>query len=198
MAPPMASPTIRTGRRMLQCQSCLALLQPAQKVLLRPVEIRLLVHFRAAFPRRHRERANMHAIGLGALQQRHMPKRWRRRLENRHQVAQHRVIGADLVRVAPAIDQVRRLIERGVDEMSCALQRRPRHAGIGPGRSDRPRRDGRRRAGAAFAATARPLRIRRRRRNAARQRFPPDPWRPRQRPSCLPFTLLRCDYRGPA
>ena len=64
----------------------------------------------------------MHAIGLGTLQQRHMPQRRRRRLENRHQVAQHRVIGADLVRIAPAIDQVRRLIERGVDEMGRAPQ----------------------------------------------------------------------------
>ncbi len=75
----------------------LPLLQLAQKVLLRPVEIRLLVHFRAAFPRRHGERTDMHAIGLGALQQRHVPERWRDRLERRHQVAQHRVIGSDLV-----------------------------------------------------------------------------------------------------
>ena len=64
----------------------------------------------------------MHAIGLGALQQRHMPQRWRRRLENRHQVAQHRIIGADLAWIAPAIDQVRRLIERGVDEVGRAPQ----------------------------------------------------------------------------
>ena len=64
----------------------------------------------------------MNAIGLGALQQRHMPERWRGRLENRHQVAQHRVIGTDLVRIAPAIDQVRRLIKRGVDEVGRALQ----------------------------------------------------------------------------
>ena len=115
---------------MLQCQA-LALLQPAQEVLLRPVEIRLLVHFRAAFPRRHRQRSNMHAIGLGTLQQRHMPQRWRHRLENRHQVAQHGVIGADLVWIAPAIDQVRRLIERGVDEVGRALQLRRRVLALG-------------------------------------------------------------------
>ena len=100
----------------------LALLQLAQKILLRPVKIRLLVHFRAAFPRRHLERADMDAIGLGALQQRDMPELRRGRLERRHQVAQHRVIGVDLVLIAPAIDQIRRLIERGVDEMGCALQ----------------------------------------------------------------------------
>ena len=64
----------------------------------------------------------MNAIGLGALQQRHVPKRRRRRLERRHQVAQHRVVDGDLARIAPAVDQVRRLIERGVDEMGRALQ----------------------------------------------------------------------------
>ena len=73
----------------------------------------------------------MNAIGLGALQQRHMPERWRRRLESRHQVAQHRVIGADLAGIAPAIDQVRRLIERGVDEMGRAPQLRGRVLTLG-------------------------------------------------------------------
>ena len=53
----------------------LALLQLAQKILLRPIEVRLLVHFRAAFARRHGERADVDAIGLGALQQRDMPER---------------------------------------------------------------------------------------------------------------------------
>ena len=45
----------------------LAPLQGAQVVFLIPVEVRLLVHFRAIFPRRHRKRADMDAIGLGAL-----------------------------------------------------------------------------------------------------------------------------------
>ena len=99
----------------------LALLQLAQKILLRPVEIRLLVHFRAAFARRHGERADVNAIGLGALQQRDVPELRRDRLERGHQIAQHQVVGADLVRIAPAVDQVRRFIERGIDEMGCAL-----------------------------------------------------------------------------
>ena len=64
----------------------------------------------------------MHAIGLCALQQHHMAQRRRRRLENRHQVAQHRIIGADLALVAPAVDQARRLIQRSVDQMGSALQ----------------------------------------------------------------------------
>ena len=101
----------------------LALLQFAQKILLRPVEIRLLVHFRAALARRHRERADVDAIGLGALQQRDMAERRRNRLERRHQIAQHQVVGSDLVWIAPAVDQVRRFIERGIDEMGCILQR---------------------------------------------------------------------------
>ena len=45
------------------------------------------------------------------------------RFERRHQVAQHRVVGVDLVWIAPAVDQVRRFIERGIDEMGCTLQR---------------------------------------------------------------------------
>ena len=115
---------------MLQCQR-LALLQPAQEVLLRPVEIWLLVHFRAAFARRHRQRSNVHAIGLGTLQQRHMPQRRRLRLENRHQVAQHGIVGADLAWIAPAVDQARRLVERGVDEMGRAPQLRRRVPALG-------------------------------------------------------------------
>jgi hypothetical protein len=96
----------------------LALLQIAQKVFLRPVEIRLLVHFRAAFARRHLERADMRAIGLGALQQRDMLQR-RSRLQRRHQIAQHAIVGLDLALIPPAVDQVWRLVERGVDQMGC-------------------------------------------------------------------------------
>ena len=65
----------------------------------------------------------MDAIGLRALQQRDMAELRRDRLERRHQIAQHQIVGADLVRIAPAVDQVRRFIERGIDEMGCVLQR---------------------------------------------------------------------------
>ena len=64
----------------------------------------------------------MNAVGLGTLQQGHMPERGCGRLERRHQVAQHAVVGVDLVLIAPAIDQARRFIKRGVDEVGCALQ----------------------------------------------------------------------------
>jgi hypothetical protein len=49
------------------------------------VEIRLFVHFGAALPRRHVKRADMHAMGFGALQQRDVVVR-----RHRHQVAEHR------------------------------------------------------------------------------------------------------------
>jgi hypothetical protein len=49
-------------------------------------------------------------MGFGARQQRHVLERLRHRLENRHQAAQHLIIDSDLVLIAPAIDQVRRLI----------------------------------------------------------------------------------------
>ena len=75
----------------------LAVLQLAQEMLLLPVEVRLLVHLRAVFARRHGERADVHAIGLGALQQRDVAKLWRDRLERGHQIAQHQVVGADLL-----------------------------------------------------------------------------------------------------
>jgi hypothetical protein len=68
----------------------------------------------------------VHAIGFGALQKRHVPERWRYRLERRHQVAQHRVIGSDLVHVAPAVDQTWTFVERGVEKMGCTLQLRRR------------------------------------------------------------------------
>ena len=133
MAPPIASPTISTGRKDAPVPG-LSLLQLAQEILLRPVEIRLLVHFRASLARRHRQRADMHAIGLGALQQRDMLQIRRDRLERAHQIAQHVVVDGDLPRIAPAVDEIGLFIERGVDEMRRALQlRRDSHAlrGIG-------------------------------------------------------------------
>ncbi len=102
----------------------LASLQFAKEILLRPVKIRLLVHFRAALPRRHGQRTDVDAVGLGALQQRDVLERRRRRLQHRHQVAEHQIVGSDLAFIAPAIHQVRRLIERGIDEVGCALQLR--------------------------------------------------------------------------
>ena len=96
-----------------------ALLQFAQKILLRPIEIRLLVHFRAAFARRHVKRTDVDAIGLRSLQQRYVAELRRNRFKRRHQVAQHQIVGSDLVRITPAVDQVRRFIERGIDQMSC-------------------------------------------------------------------------------
>ncbi len=101
----------------------LALLQFTQKILLRPVKIRLLVHFRPALARRHRERADVDAIRLRALQQRDMAERRCNRFKHRHQMTQHQIVGSDLVWIAPAVDQVRRLIERGIDKMGCILQR---------------------------------------------------------------------------
>jgi hypothetical protein len=47
-------------------------------------------------------------------------------------IAKHPVIGCDLALVAPAVDQVRRLIKRGIDEMGGAPQWRSR-AGALPG-----------------------------------------------------------------
>ncbi len=102
----------------------LAPLQFTKEVFLRPIEVRLLVHFRAAFPRRHCERTDMDAVGFGALQQRHMLERRRHRLKHRHQVAQHQIVGSYLAFIAPALHQVRRLIERCVDKVGCALQLR--------------------------------------------------------------------------
>ena len=63
---------------------------------------------------------------LGPLQQRHMAQLRRDRLERRHQIAQHQIIGADLVWIAPAIDETRRFIEGRIDEVSCSLQLRRR------------------------------------------------------------------------
>ncbi len=64
----------------------------------------------------------MHTIGLGALQQRNMPEIRRCGFEHAHQIAQHPVVGFDLPGVTPAIDQARRLIERGIDQMGCTAE----------------------------------------------------------------------------
>jgi hypothetical protein len=99
----------------------LALLQLTQEVLLGPVEIRLFVHFGTALARRHGQRADMDAISLGALQKRDMPKLRRHRFERRHQIAQHQIVGADLVLIAPAVDEVGGFVKRRINQMGRAL-----------------------------------------------------------------------------
>ena len=74
----------------------------------------------------------MHAIGLGALQQGDMAERRRDLFEGVEQVPQHRVVGADLLVFLPARDQLRPLVERGVDEMGDAGEF-GRDRGAGPG-----------------------------------------------------------------
>ncbi len=100
----------------------LAALQFAQEILLRPVEIRLLVHFRTALARRHRERPDMDAIGLRALQQRDVLQVRRDRLERAHQIAQHVVVDAHLLVVTPAVHQIGLFIESSVGQMRGAPQ----------------------------------------------------------------------------
>ena len=80
----------------------------------------------------------MHAIGLGALQQRDVLESWRCGFERAHQIAQHAVVGLDLPGVAPAIDQARRLIECGIDQMGCTAELgRGAAAILGAGEIDR-------------------------------------------------------------
>ena len=169
----------------------LALLQFAQKIFLSPVEVRLLVHFRAALARRHVERANVDAIRLRALQQRDMAERRRNRFERRHQIAQHQIVGSDLVRIAPAVDQVRCFIERGIDEMGCTSAELLRPACIAPDRSGRSIRGGRHRVRAACGAIAQQFRSRRLRRSAAVRHFPPAQSRPQSPLSCRPLKNSR-------
>ena len=46
----------------------------------------------------------------------------RGRFKRRHQITQHQIVDADLVWIAPAIDQIRGFIERCVDEMGCTFK----------------------------------------------------------------------------
>ena len=80
----------------------------------------------------------MHAIGLGALQQRHVAEPRRDFFEGAKQVPQHRLVGADLLVFLPARDQPRPLVERGIDEMGDAgeLGREP-GAGLAIGEIER-------------------------------------------------------------
>ena len=98
----------------------------AQVVLLKPVEIVVRVA-RRPFARRHGDRPQMHAVGLGALQQRDMTKRIPRR-ERFDEIAQHRQIGGHLLARAPSLDQVRPLLKRRVDQVRDLRQPRERLA----------------------------------------------------------------------
>ena len=62
----------------------------------------------------------MHAIGLGALQQGDVAQRRRGALDRAEKVAQHQVVGADLLVFLPARDQARPLVERGIDQVGDA------------------------------------------------------------------------------
>ena len=62
----------------------------------------------------------MHAVGLGALQQRHVAQLRRGGLQRTEQIAQHQVVGPDLLVFPPARDQPRPLVKGGVDEVSDA------------------------------------------------------------------------------
>ena len=59
----------------------------------------------------------MDAIGFGALQQRHMPKAGGDPKQRPQQVAQHPVVGGDLLVVAPAFDQAGQLKQCRVNNM---------------------------------------------------------------------------------
>ena len=77
---------------------------------------------RRALARRHRHRPEVHSVGFGALQQRHVVKR-ARRLERLEEILQHREVGTHLVRIAPAGDEAGLFIERRVDEVRHVLHR---------------------------------------------------------------------------
>jgi len=72
----------------------------------------------------------VNTVSLGALQQGDVPKRCRRRLEGPHLVAEHQIVGSDLAFIAPAINQIRRFIERGIDEVGRAVQFRGRSGAL--------------------------------------------------------------------
>ena len=72
--------------------------------------------------------AEMHAIGLGALQQGDVPQARIARLHRIHQVGQHRRVGGDLVGLQPALAELRLLEQRAVDDAGDAAQRRQRRA----------------------------------------------------------------------
>ena len=116
----------------------LARLPGAQIAFLVPVEVRLLVHLRAVLACRHRERTDMHAVGLGALQQGHVAEPRGDLFEGAEQVPQHRLVGPDLLVFLPARDQPRPLVECGIDEMGDAGEPgRESGAGIGVGEIER-------------------------------------------------------------
>ena len=171
---------------MLQCQA-LPCCKFAQEIFLRPIEVRLLVHFRAALARGHGERANVDAIRFRALQQRDVAERRRDRLERAPSdcAASHRWFGS-------APDRASR---RPGSALHRARHRRDglyllapsRLARIAPDRSGRSGHGGRHGARAACGAIALQRRSRRSRRSAAVRHFPPTRSRPRSLLSCRPL-----------
>ena len=59
----------------------------------------------------------MRAIGLGALQQRHVLELGCRSLERRKQIFQHPQIRFHLVPLTPALDHAGLFVQRGIDHM---------------------------------------------------------------------------------
>ena len=179
---------------MLQCQR-LALLQFAQKILLRPVEIRLLVHFRAALARRHRERADVDAIGLRALQQRDMAELPVQPVQAPPSdcAASDRWFGSGLDRASRRSGSALHRARHRQDGLYPATQLRP--ACIAPDRSGRSERGGRRRVRAACAAIALQCRSRRLRRSAAMRHFRPTLSHPPPPLSCQSLDNSGADCR---
>ena len=66
----------------------------------------------------------MDAIGLGALQQRHMAQILRVPLQRIEHVAEHPVVGLDLLALAPAGNQSWAFVQSGVDQMRDVRQAR--------------------------------------------------------------------------
>src|SRR6185312_3569789 len=89
----------------------------AEVVFLRPVEIRLLPHLRAAFARRNDQRTHMRAVGFGTLKQCYMTQSGCRGTQRSQQVAQHPVIDADLFLITPAVHQARKFEQCRIDQM---------------------------------------------------------------------------------
>src|SRR5437868_7460831 len=100
-------------------------------IFLVPAEVGLLVHFRAVFARRDRKRADMYAIGLGALQQRHMAQILRVSFERVQQVAEHALVGLDLLAFPPAGNQSATFVQSGIYQVRNVGQARGKLLGSG-------------------------------------------------------------------
>ena len=105
---------------------CAAGLPLAQEVFLSPVEV-LVRMARPALLAGHRRRFDVAAIGFGSLQDRDVAQARGRPLQGVEDVPQHRFVDGHLLRIAPAGDQVRLLVQgcveqvRGVGETADGL-----------------------------------------------------------------------------